>query len=298
MKYLMPLVCTCAVLAAATVHSATQDVESFAACKSMFPGGVAPTPQSKTVQDLCKQVGGQVLFAVRFDTTRKTPNWTAHSLTPEHLAQIKANAGKMTRPKFTPDADIAAADQAVDKSYVRSGYARGHVVPANDMSWSKAAYGATFHFSNVVPQKQAFNAGTWLGEEDAFRTYVEVKNRPMWIFSGVYGTNEDDPATPDEIEGPTIGTSPNTPRVPKCFYKIIVAPADQPSAQNGRYKVLATLFAWNDYGKRKTWINALTTLQVIETRTGIDFLSGLPLELSHDADFWGVEMPDTPSDCR
>jgi len=294
MKHLMPLMYACAVLATTILPSAAQDVDRFAACKGIFPGGVVPAPQSDSILDLCKQVDGRPLFAIRFDTTRRTPNWTVHRLTPQRMAQIKANAGKMKRPKFTPDTNIAGIDQAVDKSYIRTGYARGHIVPANDMSWSKAAYDATFHFSNVVPQKQAFNAGAWLGEEAAFRAYVENKNMPMWVFSGVYGTNKDDPATPDTIEGPTIGTGPNAPRVPKCFYKIIVTPADQ----EGRHKVLASLFAWNDYGRRNTWINALTTLQTIETRTGIDFLKNIPREHSHDADFWGVELPDPPSDCR
>jgi len=273
-------------------------VDGFAACAGMFPGGVVPTAQSKTVQDLCKQLseqaGGQALFAICYDTTRKTPNWTAHVLTPDLMGQITANSGTMKRPKFTPDAQITTDDQAVDKSYVKSGYARGHIVPANDMSWDKAAYNATFHFSNVVPQKQHFNAGTWLGEEDAFRKYVASKNTPMWVFSGVYATVEDAPATPGEKEGPTIGSAPNTPIVPKCFYKIVVA---QPQP-NGPYKVLASLFDWNDYGKRATWVNSITTLQAVESRTGINFLKGLNVETTHDSAYWGNDMPDTPGDCQ
>jgi len=272
-------------------------VKAFAACTEMFPAGVIPDPQSQTVLDLCKQadgeMGGRALFAIRYDTIRKTPIWTTHLLTPDLMRQITANSGTMKRPKFKPDTQIAADDQAVDKSYVRSGYARGHIVPANDMSWAKAAYDTTFHFSNVVPQKQTFNAGTWLGEEDAFRKYVKAKNTLMWVFSGVYGTVEDDPTTP-AIEGPTIGSAPYTPTVPKCFYKIVVARPDA----NGPYKVLATVYDWNDFGKRATWVKSITKLQTIETRTGIDFLKGLTVQSAFDDDYWAVELPDTPSDCQ
>jgi len=243
---------------------------------------------------VCKQADGQALFAIRYDTTRKTPNWAAHVLTPQRMAQITANSGTMKRPKFTPDADIAVDDQAVDKSYVKSGFSRGHIVPANDMSWSKAAYDTTFHFSNVAPQKQTFNAGTWLGEEDAFRTYVKAKGTPMWVFSGVYGAVEDDPATPDEIEGPIIGTAPYTPNVPKCYYKIVVARPDP----NAPYKVLSTLFDWNDFGKRKTWVNSITTLETVEARSGIDFLKGLAVESAYDSAYWAQEMPAFPGDCQ
>lgn len=295
MKRILSVCCVASVFAFSPVLKAggLQD-GAFAACAEMFPGGVIPAPQSKTVLDICKQAGGQALFAIRYDTTRKTPNWAAHMLTPGQVAQIITNSGIMKRPQFTPDDQIPPDDQAIDKSYVKSGYARGHIVPANDMSWDKAAYDATFHFSNVVPQKQRFNAGTWLGEEDAFRKYVASKNAPMWIFSGVYGAVENDPATPEVKEGPTIGSAPNAPVAPKCFYKIVVA---QPQP-NGPYKVLAAIFDWNDYAKRATWVNSITTLQAVEARTGIDFLKGLNVETTHDSAYWGHDMPDTPSDCQ
>ncbi|HEY9081221.1 DNA/RNA non-specific endonuclease [Magnetovibrio sp.] len=289
MKHIVWLTFAAAIIASVPANAAN----GFDTCGAMFPGGVIPAPRSQTVLDLCKHSEGEALFAIRFDTTRKIPNWTVHRLTPEQMAQITANSGTSKRPKFTPDTDIPADDQAVDKSYVRSGYARGHIVPANDMSWRKDAYDATFHFSNVVPQKQTFNAGTWLGEEDAFRAFVAAKNVPMWVFSGVYGTVEDDPATTDVKEGPIIGTAPFTPNVPKCFYKIVVA---RP-APDGPYKVLASLFRWNDYGKRTTWVNAVTPLETVEARSGIDFLAGLDVESDFDAAYWGVETPNTPGDC-
>jgi len=237
------------------------------------------------VQDLCKDADGTPIFAVRFDTTRKTPNWTAHSLSPEQMAKIKANSGKSKRPKFSPDPNLAGDAQALDKSYRKSGFSRGHIVPANDMSWSKTSYDATFHLSNVVPQKQTFNAGTWLGAEDAFRKYVKAKNVTMWNFSGVYGVVDSEP---------TIGVDPNNPTVPKCYYKVITAPqgAGEP------YKVLALLFSWDDFGKRKTWVNAVTTLDVVEQRTGIDFLKGVSVEPDYDADYWGMPMPEKPGDCQ
>ena len=266
--------------------SPAHGAEGFDACSAMFPGGVVPEPKPQSALDLCKQADGQALFAIRYDTARKTPNWTAHLLTPERMAQITTNSGKMKRPKFKPDAEISRDDQAAARSYVNSGFSRGHIVPANDMSWSKAAYNATFHFSNVVPQKQTFNAGTWLGEEAAFRKYVKSKNTPMWVFSGVYGTVEDAPAT--------IGPPFFAPKVPKCFYKIVVT---QPT-RNGPYKVLAALYDWNDFGKRRAWVNSITPLQTVEARTGIDFFKDLTVESTYDSAYWALAMPDTPGDCQ
>jgi len=261
----------------------------FTGCEALFPGQVVPSQQAQSTLDLCKTADDTPLFAVRFDTTRKIPVWTAHSLSPAQMAKIQANRGKMNRPKFTPDPNIPGDQQAVDRSYVRSGFSRGHVVPANDMSWSLASYNATFHFSNVVPQKQRFNAGSWLGAEDAFRAWVSEKNLTFWGFSGVYGTLED----VEVSAASSLGLAPNTPTIPKCFYKIIAA--QQSDGQP--YKVMALIFKWNNFSKRGRWTDAITTLATVQTRTGIDFLQGLDIESDFDPDFWGATPPATPADC-
>lgn len=254
--------------------------QDFSACLNMFPNQVIPKAASNTVQDLCKIVDGQAIFAIRYDTNRKIPNWAAHKLTP---AEAKGQT-KHTRPKFTPDPDIIRADQAVDKSYVKSGFSRGHIVSAADMSWSEASFKDTFHFSNVVPQKQKFNAGVWLGMEATLRKLVKAKDQDIWDFSGVYG----------QIETPaTVGKSPNDPVVPKCYYKIFVAQ----DSTTKRYKVLAALYHWDDDSKLKTWVKSVTSLAQIKRRTGIDFLNDVPLEANYDPNFWGVVMPENKGDC-
>jgi len=254
--------------------------DGFSACLDQFPGKAVPKPFSSTVQDLCKFADGQDIFAVRYDTTRKTPNWTVHKLTPaEANGQTKRN-----RPKFKTDPDIETDKQAIDDSYKGSGYSRGHIVAAADMSWNLKAYKTTFLFSNVVPQKQTFNAGVWLGMEKELRSLVKSKNIDIWGYSGVYGQVH--------IQ-PTIGTPPNAPVVPQCFYKIFVTQ----NKGNKKYKAIAALYHWDDYSQQKTWAKSITTLDQIKKRSGIHFLDGLDLEDSYDASFWGAPMPQTITDC-
>lgn len=293
MKRILPGVVLSTLFAWAWVAQGVGQDAGFDACMDIFPDGSVPEAQSTTVTDLCKIVDDQPIFAIRYDTERKIPVWTAHSLTPEQMAQINANSGTSKRPKFSPDADLPGDVQAVDGSYKGTPFSRGHIVPANDMSWNTTAYDATFHFSNVVPQKQTFNAGKWLGAEDAFRTYVADKNITIWNFSGTYGMVEDDPATA-EREGPTIGKEPNAPTVPKCYYKVIAAP----QGDGQPYKVLALLYAWNDFGKRTTWGQAVTTLDTLERRSGIEFLPGLSVESEFDPAYWGIPKPTQPMDCQ
>jgi len=254
---------------------------NFQKCLDIFPNRIVPTSISKTIIDMCKFASHKAIFAVRFDTTRKTPNWAVHKL----IAQDIQNFAKRKRPRFFQDKSLEAKHQALDASYTHSGFSRGHIVPAYDMSWNRDAYKATFNLTNVVPQKQAFNAGPWLGMENAFRDLVRRKNTTIWDISGVYGEIKDKPV---------IGASPHAPTAPKCFYKIFIA------KERGvpRFKVLAALFTWNDFGKRKTWHNSLTTLDQIQNRTGINFLQNIPVENSFDAQYWGVSAPQKPADCR
>lgn len=268
------------VVLAGSVQAGNPQAQDFAACKDMFPNATVPEAASENVQNLCKVAGKQPIFAIRYNTDLKIPNWVAHKMTP---AEAKGQT-KRKRPKFTPDPDIIKADQAVDKSYKKSGYSRGHIVSAADMSWSLASYNDTFYFSNVVPQLQKFNAGVWLGMESKLRKIVKAKNQDIWDFSGVYG----------KVKSQTIiGTYPNNPTVPKCYYKIFVAQ----DATTKKHKVLAALYEWNDFTKQKTWAKSVTSLAQVNMRTGIDFLKGVPLEASYDAEFWGVPMPQNIGDC-
>lgn len=49
--------------------------------------------------------------------------------------------------------------------YAKSGYDKGHLVPAEDMSWSKESLLSTFNYVNCVPQTSKLNRGKWRVEE-------------------------------------------------------------------------------------------------------------------------------------
>lgn len=248
-------------------------------CRAHFPGGHVPAKTQAWDIDLCKHADGQAAYAIRFDSHRRTPDFVAYKLTPDLMARL----GKRTRPRFRPDALLPPGVQARDRTYVRSGFSRGHMVPAHDMSWNEAAYDATFDLSNVVPQIQHFNAGPWLGLETAVRDLVARNATVLWTITGVYGVHPD---------RPTIGQGPHAPTVPACFFKILVAPSP-----NGGYRALAVVLRYDDFRKRRDWVSGITTVARIRERTGIDFLDGLRLDAAFDAAFWGATRPETPADC-
>lgn len=59
--------------------------------------------------------------------------------------------------------------RATHDDYTRSGYDRGHLVPAADRSKSTQLMRSTFIMTNVCPQSPALNRGAWKRLEDGCR---------------------------------------------------------------------------------------------------------------------------------
>ena len=263
--------------------------QAFEACADLLPGGTAPHQTSTTLVDLCKRAEDQDAFVIRFDTVRKIPQWAAHKLTPKQLAQIRTAPAFPTRTDFfSTDTAVPITAQAQINTYRNTGYDKGHLVRAQDMNWSAAAYRTSFLMTNMTPQRGALNSGPWLGMEKAFQELVESKQRSLWAIAGAYGTN---------AITPTLKDQPGNAAVPNCFYKIMVSEDDTPDGGK-RYKTLSAVFINDDHDrKQKTWTTYVTTLDIVKARSGIDFFQNLNVETNHDAAFWGVNMPNTPADC-
>lgn len=84
------------------------------------------------------------------------PIYIAWDVSRDDIGSVKREPSMpfRTDPRLGPDA-VRSSD------YSRSGYHRGHMVPAADRSSSLAAMQETFVMSNVCPQLPALNTGAW-----------------------------------------------------------------------------------------------------------------------------------------
>jgi endonuclease G len=55
------------------------------------------------------------------------------------------------------------------EDYKGSGYDRGHLCPAADMTLNKTSMSETFYLSNMSPQMPGFKLGKWSTLEDQVR---------------------------------------------------------------------------------------------------------------------------------
>lgn len=53
--------------------------------------------------------------------------------------------------------------------YTKSGYDRGHLVPAEDLAYSQNSLKSTFYYINCIPQHPSLNRGVWRRYENMVR---------------------------------------------------------------------------------------------------------------------------------
>ena len=192
-------------------------------------------------------------YVVSYNSQWKIPNWVAWELT------AREAGGKMEREDtFCEDPDFKGA-QASLADYRRSGYTRGHMVPAADMRWSKEAMEECFYLTNMCPQVAAFNSGNWGQLERQCRSWAK-RDSAIWI-----------------VCGPIVGKSPKhigagKVVVPDGFFKVVLAPyAKTPRAVG---------FIYPHRNKKGAKMREfMTTVDEVERRTGIDFFASLPDEV-------------------
>jgi endonuclease G len=179
------------------------------------------------------------------------PLWAAYRVTDVEL--------KTPPPRpdiFVPDLRTVARVES--QVYNNSGFDRGHMAPnyAIATRYGQQAQEETFQMSNICPQRHALNAGVWKQLEHRIATNYAGRFGEVWV-----------------LVGPVFGANPPKLRqrvaVPDAFYMIVVDESD------GRVRAQAFLFPQETPATARME-DYLVSIDDIERRTGLDFLSELP----------------------
>lgn len=118
------------------------------------------------------------------------------------------------------DVSIPEKFRAKLKDYFRSGYDRGHQVPAADAKWSQLAMDDTFALSNMCPQVgEGFNRDYWAHFEDFCRR-LTLSYPSVRIVTGPLYLPKREADGKWRVSYEVIGSPPNV-SVPTHFYKVI-----------------------------------------------------------------------------
>lgn len=200
-------------------------------------------------------------YVLAQDARLKIPLWVQYELTRADLGSSVSRS-----EDFRVDTSIPKGARAEMADYLNSGFDRGHMAPAEDMSRTASTMSESFLLSNMAPQVGVgFNRGLWKNLEAAIRGWVQQRGRLTVITGPVFVS------TSNRVEYVTIGKSQVA--VPTHFFKIVV---DTDNARG--VEVLAFLMPNRDL-EGKEMRSFLTSIEEIENLTGLDFLSALPREV-------------------
>ncbi|PWJ34204.1 DNA/RNA non-specific endonuclease [Sediminitomix flava] len=228
------------------------------------------------VDALLPKSEGQVIkhsyYTLSYSEKHEQAEWVAYELVEEELVKNSKRSDN-----FRPDPSITS-ESAQLADYKGSGYDRGHLAPAADMSFNKKAMSESFFLSNMSPQHPDLNRRAWKELESIFRDWARSRGEIM-IYTG--------PVLEDGL--PTIGASKVS--VPKWYYKIGV---DLESND-------AIAFLMPNGKCDKPLSSYAVPIQKVEDMTGIDFMPKLDdaieeeLEALLDVQDWFVNSSETKS---
>ena len=197
-------------------------------------------PKPKSSDKIISHTG----YTLAYNEKYKQANWVAYELTKEETNKTVERSNK-----FISDPQINSVNN-FDKDYKRSGYDKGHLAPAADMSWSTATMRESFYYSNMSPQTPSFNRGIWKKLEELVRKWA-IENEAVYIVTGPILTNG----------LPTIGN--NKVAVPNYYYKVIL------DYQKPNIKGIG--FILPNESAKSLLQNYAVSIDSVEKVTGLDF---------------------------
>lgn len=209
-------------------------------------------------------------FVAGYDRRMRNPAWVAEHLTPEKLAQKNGNRGKSI---FFEDDSIPVKFRARLSDYARSGYDRGHQVPAADCKFTQQAMDETFSLTNICPQVgEGFNRDYWAHFEDFCRRLTKEYKSVRVITGPLYLPRQEKDGK-WRVSYEVIG-SPANVAVPTHFFKVIVADQGTP----GETPAVGGFVLPNNTISNETRLtDFLVPIDAIERASGLEFLPRLPI---------------------
>ncbi len=190
-------------------------------------------------------------YTLSYKENYEQAEWVAYMLTAE-----MTNGNIRRTNRFVVDPDVPTGS-ASPRDYSGSGYDKGHLAPAADMSWSEKAMNECFYMSNMSPQEPGFNRGIWKRLEEAVRRFAQ-ENDTIYVTTG-------------PILKPMLPTIGNNVAVPKYFYKVIVVYKQKLKMGIG--------FVLANESSNENLEHFAVSIDSVETLTGINFFSKIPSKI-------------------
>jgi DNA/RNA endonuclease G (NUC1) len=231
-----------------------------------------PTPATPANPDDFLIVRPQ--YTISYNESRGTPNWVSYELDSRQIVsgQDRCNC-------FSADQLLPLSKQILTSDYTNGGFDRGHMARSADRTVANVDNATTFYLTNLVPQQADLNQGVWAQFENALGDSATKGGRAVYIITGPLFSKS---------HGLTFLKSEGKVAIPDSTWKVaLIGP------RNGGVPFThGNIQTWDDVAgvtvlavnmpniagvRSDPWQKYLTTVDKIETSTGFDFLSLIPL---------------------
>lgn len=224
-----------------------------------------------------EQILVRISYTTSYNNETKCPNWVAWTLTREHTSGPYTRKGV---PYYAEDGSIygigKVSNLMIKNCYIEDleceeprqkltdwstdyNMSHGHICPAGDNNWDKAAINQTFLLSNICPQNERLNNGGWKKLEDKCRTWAN-KYGEIFIVSGPMFRNTRHRRLGDIL-------------IPEAFFKVILCMKGYPKAIG---------FIYENDSSSQPMADKVYSVDDIEEETGIDFFCNLSDDIENE----------------
>ena len=204
-------------------------------------------------------------YSLSYSENNEQAEWVAYELT---ASEVNGSYDRTDNFRKDPKVETGSASLSDFKG---SGYDRGHLAPAGDMSFSHTAMSESFYLSNMTPQEAGFNRGIWRQLESQVRDWARNNGSVYVVTGGI-------------LDGSYQDIGYNDVTVPTHYYKVIL------DYEKPEQKAIAFILP-NEKGTKSLEKYAVS-IDKVEESTGIDFFHEIPqriesrLEGSLSSDEW------------
>ena len=155
----------------------------FFACRSTID--IPPNENISFEPKSSGEIVKHTYYTLAYSEENEQAFWVYYQLTPENI-----NGTQARTDDFRPDPAVSTGSASLE-DYKYSGYDRGHLCPAADMTQNKTAMSETFFLSNMSPKLSGFNSGIWSTLEGKVREWALQYNKLYVVTGPIFKNNLD-----------------------------------------------------------------------------------------------------------
>lgn len=216
-------------------------------------------------------------YVLAYNKSNATANWVSWHLSNKWLGDEDRS------DDFRADQELPAGwFRVTQRSYVKSGFDRGHICPSGDRTADPDDNSATFLMTNMMPQAPRNNQQTWKHLEDYSRSLVKSK-KELFIIAGPAGAGGIGKKGQRNqlIDNPTREAI----TVPHSTWKVIMVLPEKrgdPIARVTTHTRLIAVVIPNEQQIETDWTEYRVSVDEVEELTGFNFFSELPNDIEDE----------------